>query len=61
MNKLDLTCPRCAATMSYGMYWGNLTTVKSWRGAMLYEDFESAVRAVESEQSSKEEVSIRSF
>ena len=38
-----------------------LTTVKSWRGAMLYEDFESAVRAVESEQSSKEEVSIRSF
>ncbi|MBQ2884323.1 MAG: hypothetical protein IJE43_11220 [Alphaproteobacteria bacterium] len=48
-------------SISYGTYWGNLTTVKSWRGAMLYEDFESAVRAVESEQSSKEEVSIRSF
>lgn len=48
-------------SISYGMHWGNLVTVESWRSAMLFENFESALNAVESEQSSKEEASIRSF
>lgn len=47
--------------ISYGTYWGNLVTVQSWRSAMLFENFESALNAVESEQSRKEEASIRSF
>ena len=48
-------------SISYGMYWGDLVTIESWRSAMLYENFESALSAVESEQSSNEEASIRTF
>ena len=47
--------------LSYGMYQGELVTVESWKSALLYETFDSAVNAVESEQSSKEELSVRSF
>ena len=47
--------------LSYGNNMGNLTSVKSWRSAMLYADYNSAVMAVENEQSSQEEVSMRSF
>lgn len=47
--------------LSSGMYWGDLVIVESWKSAILYETFDSAVCAVESEQSSKEEASVRSF
>lgn len=44
--------------LSYGMYWGNLTSVESWKSAMLYDTLKEAVREVESQQSGQDEVSI---